>query len=159
MLLETGEVTKIRDERAEIRIKRSSACSSCASRGVCLTFGTNERTVEVIDPVGAVPGDVVEIGIKPARVVWASTVAYIMPVAAMILGAAVGAGFAPEGWTDQGAALAAFLALGLSLGGIWLAGKIRGSRDDQYPVIQRVVRRGRDRSNPAEPSECDEVER
>jgi len=144
MLRETGEVREARPGRAVILVRRSSACAACAARGVCLTFGGNERVIEVNDPVGVAAGDQVEIGIKPGRVVWASTVAYIFPVVAMLTGGFTGHALAPPGQEDLAAVIGTFLFLGVSLLGIWLWGKVTGSRDEQDPVVLRVLGPGID---------------
>lgn len=104
-----------------------------------MSFGSNERTVEVMDPVGVGVGDRVEIGIKPSKVVWASTVGYVFPVAAMLVGGFFGQWLAPEGAGDTGAAIGTFSCLALSFIGLWARGKITGSRDEELPVVVKIV--------------------
>lgn len=139
MLVETGQVREVMAGRALILIKRASACQSCGARGACLTFGSNERTVEVRDPLGTSVGDRVQIGIPPAQVVWASTLVYILPVIAMIAGAMIGLSIAPEGARDETAAGCSFGALALCFLGLYIVDRLRGVREDKIPIVLRVV--------------------
>ncbi len=119
-----------------------------------MTFGTNERSVEVRDPVGVASGDRVEIGIKPSKIVWASTVGYIFPVVAMLAGGFAGHWLAPEGARDTGAAIGTFSLLALSLFSLWLVGKVTGSRDEELPVIVKVLSSGSGKRSNASDVDC-----
>ena len=143
MLVESGEVTQARPGHAVIKMQQSSSCRSCTARGMCLAFGGTERSVEVRDPFGAAVGDQVEIGIVPGRVVQASILAYILPVVAMLAGAFAGSWLAPVNQRDLGSFLGTLAMLALSLGGLWLANKIRGFREEELPVVLRVQEPGR----------------
>ena len=139
MLLENGKVREVRTGTALVLIRRSSACQSCSARGACMTFGSNKRLIEVRDPVGVAEGDDVEIGIKPARVVWASFIVYVLPVTAMILAAMVGMRYAPDGRGDEVAAICAFSALALSALAIFIYDRFRRDRVHELPQIVRVI--------------------
>jgi sigma-E factor negative regulatory protein RseC len=142
MLLETGRVESVAQGKATILVQRSSACKSCGARGICLTLGSMERTVEVLDPLGVTVGDEVQIGIPPGPVVWASVVVYVFPVASMLAGALLGMHLAPEGRGDEAAALGCFGALGASLALVWLYDRTQRGNDDRIPSIVRIVGAG-----------------
>lgn len=125
-----------------VSIQRSSSCKACAARGACLTLGSNERSVEVRDPVGVSNGDQVQIGIAPARVIWASTIAYLLPVAAMIGGALLGHELAPEAVEEEVAAATSFGALAVTFGGIYLWDRLLNDRAERMPVVVRVLGEG-----------------
>ena len=139
MLVERGRVTKALEGQAEVSILRPSSCASCSARGACMTLGPNERRLEVDDPVGAQVGDEVEIGLPPGRVVWASTIAYLVPVAAMLLGGLIGYGSIGFVSADSGAAIGAFGGLIAAGVGIWIHGRVARRREGAMPKVLRVV--------------------
>lgn len=102
-----------------------------------MVLGSTSRRIEVLDPLGASVGDEVEIGLPAARVVWASAIAYLMPVVAMFVGAVVGLRVGGESHRDVAAAAGAFTGLGLAALGVWLHGRA-AARD--AAGMARVVR-------------------
>lgn len=105
-----------------------------------MSFGSNERTVDVRDPVGASVGDEVQIGIPSGPVIWASIVAYVIPVVGMLIGAVVGYHLGPGGQSDEMAAVGCFGALALCFGAIFLYDRTQRGREDRTPVVVRVLR-------------------
>ena len=138
MLIEDGEVREVGDGRALVLVRQSSACGKCSARGACLTFGSMERTVEVRDPLGTNVGDRVKIGIRPARVVWASLLAYVFPVISMVVGALIGAHVGGAGSRDGGAAIGAFAGLALSFLAVFVIDRVRKGRLVEMPTIVDV---------------------
>ena len=61
MSAERGTVEKVEAEWAWVKTKRSSACSSCASRSHCLTQGSDQMLVKAQNTAGAKKGDEVEL--------------------------------------------------------------------------------------------------
>ncbi|NIV99902.1 Fis family transcriptional regulator, partial [Candidatus Saccharibacteria bacterium] len=56
-----GTVEKVEAEWAWVKTKRSSACSSCASRHHCLTQGGDQMLVKAQNTARAKKGDEVEL--------------------------------------------------------------------------------------------------
>jgi positive regulator of sigma E activity len=77
----------------------------------------------------------VEIGIPPARVVYASLLGYVMPVLAMVVGGFAGAQGTSGDERDVGAAIGAFSGLALALLFLWLYSKRPAFRRAQLPVV------------------------
>jgi sigma-E factor negative regulatory protein RseC len=102
---------------------RRSACGGCSSSGACATpilgslagggSGSGASRIQIDDPLGLGVGEGVVIGIPDAVLNRAAVLAYLLPPAALVLGAgsagALGAG-------DLGSAVAGFLGLALGLG-------------------------------------------
>ena len=109
--------------------------------------------MEVRDPVGASVGDEVQIGIPPGPVVWASVVVYVFPVVGMLLGAALGLHYAPEGHGDEAAAIGCFGALALCFAVIWVYDRTQKHRKDRTPVVVRVLAPGSSASQNACPDD------
>jgi len=85
---EVGEVVRIEDDRAVVRIQRSSACRHC---GAC-SFGTkqDEMLLTLPNRLGAKPGDMVEVALESVHLLRASAITYLVPLVALILGVIIG---------------------------------------------------------------------
>ena len=78
-----GTVTALDGGRARVRFVRSPMCEHC---GACLTAGSTEMELEVANALHAAVGDRVEITLSPRRLLQASMLAYIVPLAALLIG-------------------------------------------------------------------------
>jgi sigma-E factor negative regulatory protein RseC len=89
-----------------VLVNRSSACEGCGAKGACHAFGGGrDAKVSVENKIGAKAGDLVEIGIEEASLLKASFLVYIVPIIALLLGAAVGQSLSDEiGIAKEGAA-------------------------------------------------------
>jgi len=135
---ETARVLETRPGRALVATVRSSACEGCAARGACTHLGGGrEARVWVDDPLGVSPGDRVVVAVPEAAVLRASLWVYLVPVAALVVGAVAGnrigpaLGLSPDG----GAALLGLGAMVLALvGSRWVSrGPAGGPR-----IVRRV---------------------
>jgi sigma-E factor negative regulatory protein RseC len=90
MLKETGVVEKASPETAVVLVERSSACEQCRSRGACQVFSGRTLRVEVPNELGAEEGDRVEVSLPGASVLKVSFLVYLVPVAALVIGAYLG---------------------------------------------------------------------
>jgi sigma-E factor negative regulatory protein RseC len=90
MLTEEGVVEKLLQQKARIRIKRSSSCASCESRGLCQTLNDREATLEVENHLHAQVGDRVEVSMNTQSLLKVSLLVYILPIVTLIIGAYVG---------------------------------------------------------------------
>ena len=141
MIVEMGEVVDSRDGFAVVLVKRSSACEGCGAKGACHAFGGGrDARVSVENDVGAKTGDLVEIGIEEASLVKASFLVYIVPIIALLLGAATGQHFSEQiGISEEGAAaFCGLLALIGSLVIIRLFDPIFKKRRSMRPRIIRI---------------------
>lgn len=97
---EFGEIVEIQNNRAVVKVKRSSACGNC---GAC-SMGTHpdEMLLTVPNPLQGEIGDQVELELASGQVLKASAITYLVPLFALILGVAAGYilggryGFNPE---------------------------------------------------------------
>ena len=144
---EVAVVTGVRpDGRVEVMVRRAEARQSCAAKGACITLAgqTEDVTLVVDNPVGAVPGDQVALILDEASVIKASAALYLVPALGLVGGALAG-------WLwhlslgierDPATAIGAFGGLGLGFLLTRLLGS-RMSRDKRYtPRLSSVVARG-----------------
>ena len=87
---ESGIVIEVREQTALVRLKRSSACSGCASAGQCHAGrGESEQLLEARNEAGAAVGDAVRVAVSARAVINASARIYLLPVAGLLVGAGV----------------------------------------------------------------------
>lgn len=74
------------DGRAELAVRRESACSGdCHRCGGCGTVGQTLR-LTAQNPIGAQKGDVVYIASESAPVLWAAALVYALPLLLFLTG-------------------------------------------------------------------------
>lgn len=85
---ESGTVIEVRGPTALVRLKRSSACSGCASAGQCHAGrGESEQLLETRNEIGAVVGNAVRVAVSARAVIHASAIIYLLPVVGLLVGA------------------------------------------------------------------------
>ena len=116
MLEEIGSVVEVWDDTIRVETESRSACSHCSSSS-CTTsvvsklFGVRRNRLQLENSLGAKLGDQVVIGIPDSLLVKASVWAYLLPLACMLTGTALG------GWFGAGEGFQSLLALaGLAVG-------------------------------------------
>lgn len=80
-----GEVIKVEDNMAEIRVKKHSSCKNCGCCGLLTEMEGQEVTLEVENPIGARVGQIVRVTAEAQRVILASLVVYVVPVIALVI--------------------------------------------------------------------------
>lgn len=80
-----GQVLRVKDNMAEIRVKKHSSCKNCGCCGILSDIEGQEVTLEVENPVGARVGQIVRISAEAKRVILASLVIYVFPVIALVV--------------------------------------------------------------------------
>ena len=90
MITEQGTIDKISGKNATVRIRKSSACSSCESRDSCDVHGAKPMEIEVDNRLQAAEGDQVEVSVPSGTFLLVSLYVYFIPVVALIGGAYVG---------------------------------------------------------------------
>lgn len=141
MVVEIGKVIEARGSSAVVVVSRGSACERCTSRDVCMVVSGAENKIGVENRIGARVGDTVEIGVGDVRLAAASAVVYVLPAAALFLGAGMGTWVASRfslagGWWSAGMGLL-FLVIGLVV--IRLLDPYLSKKDSVKPKIVRIV--------------------
>lgn len=85
-----GVVTQVHDGLATVRFQRNEMCAHC---GACISVGEKELEMSVPNSLDAKVGDFVDVSLAPRRVVQASLLAYVVPLAGLILGVGLGSYF------------------------------------------------------------------
>jgi len=128
---------------ATVRMTASPSCDGCGQASLCHPGTGTERTLNVRDPVGVLPGDPVRV-LLPGRGVWAAVgLVYVWPLALLLLGAWVGYALGGGG---EGAELASAVGALLGLAAAFMALKALRPWYEQRalfkPVITAVAARG-----------------
>jgi sigma-E factor negative regulatory protein RseC len=100
---EEGVVVETAGGVAQVETTQQEACKSCGARGACQTLGGDKRrVVTAINQVQAAPGDKVLLTMPRKGVLGASFLVYMLPVFALLAGAALGKKLGPAwGWGAQ----------------------------------------------------------
>lgn len=82
----TGTVKSIEGKYAQVSVIRTSACDGCHSKDFCLSCSKKEMTVSVLNDIGAMPGDTVELFSPTGRVLGYAALVFVLPIVLSILG-------------------------------------------------------------------------
>lgn len=101
-LLEEGLVLSLQPGNpgpatARVRLLAGSHCEGCPAAGVCRPGGEGDRTLEVLDRLGARPGDRVRIRVMGSAVLKASFLIYGLPLLLLLIGVGIGTKLWPAG--------------------------------------------------------------
>jgi sigma-E factor negative regulatory protein RseC len=136
---EEGVVIRIVPDGAVVCVKKTDACHSCPSSGICHTGGGGERQVVARNPVGAREGQRVEIEIRDGLLVRASFIVYILPIVALLLGALCGRwaihSFGIPLSDDTGAVAGGLLCMAAVFVFIKIKGRSRQAMEKYQPTI------------------------
>ena len=139
-MTQSGVVTALEGENARVAFVRSEACAQCR---MC-DFGAQQQ-VESLMPnrCGAQVGDTVLVELHGDKVLRASAVAYLIPLAGLLFGLALGQRIAPAlGFAQKSelcACLFGLLLMALAFLGIRLTEKRRSAKALYAPQMLRVV--------------------
>ena len=143
MSKQIGLVTKTSSNGlTEVLTERRSACSGCQTTQGCNTCLTTAKIkAKVHNPIGAKPGDLVEIQMDNQAIWQGAMILYGFPLMGLIVGAIVGASvdvkwFASESTPSVLAGLAGLI-LGLALAVV--LGNSRFVKQHLVPTITKVV--------------------
>lgn len=145
MIEAEGIVVRTESSMAFVETQRASACGSCSSKSSCGTsslaglMAGKSRFFKVQNPVGAVVGETVVVGLDERALLRGSLALYALPLLMLIAGA-VAAGFlapsvAREGYSIAGAA--AGLAAGVV--GVRIVASRLAATSRYQPVIMRRI--------------------
>lgn len=142
MIEETAVILECDGEYAQAQTERSSACGSCSSRSACETASLKEEAdrvsdavLQVLNPIGAQPGERIVIGFEESALTKASMAFYAVPLVSFILFALIGQ------WLTSSESIAALGGIfGLVIGLLWLHHfSNKASQDEHYQAV--VLRR------------------
>lgn len=141
MIEETAHVVEAEGDYAWVETERRSSCGSCSAKG-CGTgalskiLGRRSQRLKVLNPIDAKPGDTVVLGIHEQALLKGSLAVYIVPLLAMLGGALLGEGLAPQWGGDPESMSLLFGLFGLAAGFFWLRlYNRRLSRDERFMAV------------------------
>ena len=142
MMIEKGTVEAAAGGKARIKTDRTSACGECGHKGACHSLGgTSEMIVVVDNPVGARPGDFVEIRFETKSFLVGSFLLYFVPIVGFLIGVVFGQSMGPSlGIGPDGGAILGGLILLAAFGlGSWAVGRRLGEKPKYQPTISRIL--------------------
>lgn len=138
-MIETpARVTRIEGPSAWVVSEAPSSCGACAGKGCGSSifnrlWHPDTPEYQVVNPVGAMPGEAVVVGLPEGALLKASGAAYLVPLLALLLGAGLGQLLGRPAGGEPGAIAGGLT--GLLLAGIWLKRRRHDPTGD--PVILR----------------------
>jgi len=144
MVTEQGVIEDVSGQRTLVRIKKSSACATCESRGNCEVVSGKNMVVEVANDLGAGKGDHVELSVPSGAVLKLSLLVYILPVVALIAGAFAGGAFAGVLHVPLSLAsvIGGFLVMGITFYALKRLDRSLRPRSEFHPRMTRILHRG-----------------
>ena len=142
MTTEEGIVIRTDADTAWIKTTRTGGCNDCSARGSCHTLGGGkEMEVSALNTAGAHIGDRVLIGFDTGSLLKVQFLLYILPILALMAGAAVGNGIAPYLSLNSTALsiVIGFASLALSLLFIRVKGNRLARKSEYRPKVLRVL--------------------
>ena len=141
MSAERGIVENVEAGWAWVKTKRSSACSSCASRSHCLTQGGDQMLVKAQNTVRAKKGDEVELYLSTKTKLKGTAIVYLIPVFGIFAGAFSANPLSASIGMNPSLGMAVFTLTGLVLSVFlmrYLANRM-DSKESLTPLVKRVV--------------------
>ncbi len=89
MMTRSGEVIAIADDSLVVRFERASACGNCRSSHVCAGSNATELVVPASDAQAHRVGETVQVNLDSGTTYRAIAVAYLLPLAGLLLGMAI----------------------------------------------------------------------
>ena len=135
MIEEQARVVSVDDGFADVAIGRRSSCGSCEARSGCGTsllasvFPRRQLRLRLANAIGALPGDLVVVGLDEGHLQRGSLLLYAVPLAGLLLGATGGEVLLTRlgGTQELGGILGGLLGLIIALGYV----RARSVRDEQ----------------------------
>lgn len=142
-MIETpARVVRVDGACAWVVSEAPSSCGACGGKGCGSSvfnrlWHPDNPEFQVDNPIDASPGEAVVVGLPEGALLRASGAAYVVPLAALLLGAGLGQVMGRMSGADGSGELAAALGglTGLLLAGLWLKRRRPGQAGD--PVILR----------------------
>ena len=143
MVNEQGIIEEVSGQKALVRIKKSSACGTCESRGDCEVASGKSMVVEVVNDLGGGEGDHVELSVPSGAFLKLSLLVYILPVVALIAGAFAGGMCAPflHMTPTLASVMGGFLVMGITFYALKRFDRSLRARSEFHPRMTRILLR------------------
>ena len=140
MAVEHGIVTEVAPGTAWVMTSRSASCEGCASKGSCMSKGT-DMIVKTLNAANAKVGDRVVVSIRTGAFLRATFLIYMFPVICLLVGALIGHALAGRLGLNP-SSLSAVAGMGCLAAALVLVKRNAGrmAADDAYqPKIVRII--------------------
>ena len=142
MICQHGRVERIEGDVAYVRLEAPTSCEGCGSKGTCGVVSAEGKVIGVRNDVGVTAGQRVELSVRPAALLTASFLLFLVPVLALVAGLIAGYVLAEQfGWEGR-----EWIGLGIgaaAFGVVLLVIKMlntRFERSGRYePVISKIL--------------------
>ncbi|WP_406610857.1 SoxR reducing system RseC family protein [Agarivorans sp. JK6] len=130
LIIETAKVVEVSDGYAKVECVSKSACGSCASADNCgnsaiaKAFPTRIHQLRVKLTETVEVGDQIELALNAKNMLQSALLVYLVPIAMLIIGAALGKFITMQGFAGEWA-IAICTLLGLALGFLLVRGFTR----------------------------------
>lgn len=148
MSCEEGIVTRVADNRAWVRVTRSSMCEICKVKDSC-SATSGETEAESLNAAGASVGDRVIISITPRSLLRVACLFYLVPTAGLLAGALAGGSLAQR-WDMDPESASVLLAAGsfaIAFIIVNIIGTLIKKNVSHLPVITKIVSRAQGNRN------------
>lgn len=122
MMDQEAIVTRVEGEHAYVEVGgASSGCGRCHEAGGCQSsilgqlFSSKPRQFRIANRIGAVPGDHVLVRVAEGAALRAALLTYVLPVACLLLGAALGTALDGAANNDLSTAFGALAGFGIGV--------------------------------------------
>ena len=138
---ETGEVIHLLPgNRVKVKIPMGASCGACDNKDLCEPFGRDYMVVEASNPLRARPGQVVQVSFTPEKSTKALLLLYILPLAALILGAMLGHQLALFGAQNLSSAILSLGFVALTFTGIrFFTQRSYAEHPEKQPRVSKIV--------------------
>ena len=144
MVTEEGIVEKIQRSTAMVKLRKSSACSSCESHGACHIISDKEMLIEVPNTIQAKAGDHVEISVPTRSLLKLSFLVYLFPIIMFVIGALLGGQWGEASQRDPSLMSIAGGTIAM-VGTFFILKRLdrsAGGREELHPRITRILPNG-----------------
>ncbi|MCF8086118.1 MAG: SoxR reducing system RseC family protein, partial [Desulfohalobiaceae bacterium] len=138
---ETGEVIHLLPgHRAKVKIPMGYSCESCGNRDLCEPFGRDYMVVEATNSIRARPGQVVQVSFTAEKPAKALLLLYLLPLATLILGAALGHQLAFFGARNLSSAILSLLFVTLTFVGLrYFTRRRYAANPETQPRVSKIL--------------------
>jgi len=101
MMQESGIVTKLYGDTADVIVERKGGCEGCASSKICNSLGDGSVLISARNSINAELGNRVVVSISSRGLLFASAVIYVIPILGLLSGILVGRRFPSENFSPD----------------------------------------------------------
>ena len=138
-----ARVVEVHGERATVSSSRRSMCEGCVKSGGCshcdlsgIIASNRAMQAEALNPIGAKPGELVELESDSARVLGYAALVFLLPIAVCALFWFLGSRLFGEGIPGV---IAAAVGFALTFFGIALFDRFLGKKTPRITIVRRVT--------------------